>query len=75
MVAKYKFKYTEAHLADRVDELRDRLPSVHTVLVTGDGGSYDDAADFWLDDHDRLARYRFPQAPGQVWEVTLATGG
>ncbi|HUW03480.1 MAG TPA: AMP-binding protein [Acidimicrobiales bacterium] len=34
---------TEAHLADRVDELRDRLPSVHTVLVTGDGGSYDDA--------------------------------
>jgi hypothetical protein len=38
------------------------------------GGSYDDAADFWLDDHDRLARYRFPQAPGQVWEVTLATG-
>ena len=38
------------------------------------GGNYDDAADFWLDDHDRLARYRFPQAPGQVWEVTLATG-
>lgn len=35
------------------------------------GGNYDDQADFWLDERDRLVRYRFPQAEDQLWEVEL----
>jgi len=35
------------------------------------GGQYDDNADFWLDDRDRLVRYRFPQGPDRVWDVEL----
>lgn len=38
------------------------------------GGNYDDTAEFWLDDHDRLVRYRFPQGPDQLWEVDLVSG-
>ncbi len=34
---------TEAHLADRVAELADRLPEMRTVLVTGEHGSYEAA--------------------------------
>lgn len=33
------------------------------------GGNYDDTADFWLDDRDRLVRYRYPESPDSVWEV------
>ena len=36
-----------------------------------EGGNYDDAAEFWLDESDRLVRYLFPQSPTQLWEVTL----
>jgi hypothetical protein len=35
------------------------------------GGNYDDRADFWLDERDRLVRYRFPQSEDQLWEVEL----
>jgi len=35
------------------------------------GGNYDDDAGFWLDERDRLVRYRFPQGPEQLWEVEL----
>jgi len=35
------------------------------------GGNYTEDADFWLDDRDRLVRYRFPQGPDQLWEIEL----
>lgn len=35
------------------------------------GGNYDDDAEFWLDDRDRLVRYHFPESDGTLWEVGL----
>jgi hypothetical protein len=54
---------------EAVGEAEDEVLWRHCRYV---GGNYDDAADFWLDDRDRLVRYRFPQRPGQLWEVELA---
>ena len=48
----------------------DEVPWRHCRYV---GGDSDDDADFWLDDHDRLVRYRFPQTPDELWEVDLIT--
>jgi hypothetical protein len=38
------------------------------------GGNYTEDADFWLDERDRLVRYRFPQAPDELWEIELTEG-
>ncbi|MGI9578393.1 MAG: hypothetical protein ACR2OH_09355 [Microthrixaceae bacterium] len=53
---------------DAVGTGDEEVPWRHCRYV---GGNYDDSADFWLDDADRLVRYRFPQSPEQLWEVEL----
>ena len=35
------------------------------------GGNYTEDADFWLDERDRLVRYRFPQSSDELWEIEL----
>lgn len=55
---------------EAVDSGDEEVPWRHCRYV---GGNYDDNADFWLDDHDRLVRYRFPQTEDELWEVDLVT--
>jgi hypothetical protein len=35
------------------------------------GGNYDESADFWLDERDRLVRYRWVDPGGATWDVLL----
>ena len=67
----FQARRTEMLGVEAADTASDHPGLRHCRYV---GGNYDDAAEFWLDDQDRLVRYRFPQADDQLWEVTLDVG-